>query len=133
MNKMLDLIVVLVSAGGEEVDGVVEVEVVVTEEVATDELVDGGLVLGVQALELVGHVELLQLQSIWQDHLCLPLQCLLCLERRDVRHRREHCRRLCCTETRDKREKREERKEKEKRERWQGLRGRGGMKGGLRV
>ena len=60
----------LVSASREQVDGVLEVKVVVSVEVSADEVVDLFLGLDVQVLELVHRRELLDVKTVRQDTVC---------------------------------------------------------------
>lgn len=64
------LVAVLVPTGGEEVQSVVQIEVVVTVEMATYEIVD--LLLGdsVKVLELVHCGELGDVQTVGEDSIC---------------------------------------------------------------
>jgi hypothetical protein len=61
---------VLVSAGSEQVDGVLQVKVIVAVEVASDEVVNLLLGLDVQVLELVHRGELDHIQTVGQDPIC---------------------------------------------------------------
>lgn len=74
------LVPVLVAAGDEEVEGFVEIEVVVAVEVTADELVD--LLLGdrVKILKLVKGRKFLHVQSVRRDEVRLSLKQMLGFE-----------------------------------------------------
>src|ERR1051326_1581072 len=59
-----------------------------------NKVIDLLLVLLVQVLELVGRRKLLDVQAVRQHTIGLPLQQMLALECRDMRHRRENIRRV---------------------------------------
>jgi len=65
------LVPVLVPSGGEHVDRVLEVKVVVSVKVTSDELVDLGLGEGVQVLELVHRLELDNVETVGEDSVCM--------------------------------------------------------------
>ena len=86
LDKHVDaLVAVFVAAGGEEVEGVVEIEVVVAVEVAAREIVDLFLGLGVQVLELVHGRELDHVEAVREHAVGLALQEVLALVGGDVR------------------------------------------------
>lgn len=71
-SKRLDehihtLVPVLVSSGSEQVDGVLEVKVIMTVEVTPDEIVDLLLGLDVQVLEFVHRGEFDDVETVGQD------------------------------------------------------------------
>lgn len=61
------LVTVLVSTGGKEVESVLKVEVVMTVEMSSDEVVDFGLGEGVHVLELVHGRELGHVKTVGDD------------------------------------------------------------------
>lgn len=80
------LIAVLVTTCGEEVQGLVGVEIVVAIEVTTDKVVDSLLVYLMQVLELVGCRELLDVQTVGQDTIRLALEQMFTLVSSDMRY-----------------------------------------------
>lgn len=60
----------LVSSGGEHVDGVLQIKIVVSVEVATNKFVDLLLGHGVQVLEFVHGRKLFHVQTVRQDTIC---------------------------------------------------------------
>jgi hypothetical protein len=64
------LVPVLVPSRGEHVDRVLEVKVVVSVKVTSDELVDLGLGKGVQVLELVHRLELDDVETVGENSVC---------------------------------------------------------------
>lgn len=83
------LVAELVSAGDEEVQGFVQVEVEMPVEVTAHELVQLLLRHGVEVLELVQRRELLDIQPIRRDEVRLALQQMLRFVARDLRDSRE--------------------------------------------
>ncbi len=88
------LIAILVATGGEEVECVLRVEVVVAVEMPAHKVVDLDLGLLVQILELVGGRELLHVQTVGQDTVRLSLQKMLALVCGDVGNRCKHISRV---------------------------------------
>ena len=76
----------LVASGGEQVERLVQVEVVVAVEVAAHEVVDLLLGESVQVLELVQGAELLDAEAVGRDDVGLALEQVLGLVARDARH-----------------------------------------------
>lgn len=64
----------LIAAGRKHVERFVEVEVEVAVEVSAHKLVYLVLGQGVQVLELVQGGELLDVETVWRDHLCFALE-----------------------------------------------------------
>jgi len=79
-------ITVLVTTSGEEVQGLVGVEVVVAVEVTTNEVIDALFVYLVQVLELVSCRELLDVQAVGQDTVGLAFEQMLTLVSSDMRN-----------------------------------------------
>ena len=79
------LVAVLVTTSSEEVEGVLEIEVIMAIEMTPHEVMDAILGDGVQVLELVHGRELDDVQTIGQDTIGLTLQKMLGLVGSDVR------------------------------------------------
>lgn len=79
------LIAVFVATGGEEVESLVGIKVVVTIEVTSHEIIDPLLADLMQVLELVSGGELLDIQTVGQNTVRLALEEMLALVGGDVR------------------------------------------------
>lgn len=90
LNEHVDtFITVLVTTSGEEVQGLVGVEVIMAIEVTTNEVVDALLVDLMQILELVSCRELLDIQTVGQNTVGLALEQMLTLVSSDMRYSSE--------------------------------------------
>lgn len=89
------LVSVLVSTGGEEVQSVVKVEIVVTVKVTANKVVDLLLRCLMQVLELVHGRELDDVHTVGQDSIRFSLEQMFRFVRRDVRDSREDVRGMC--------------------------------------
>jgi len=83
------LVAIFVAASGEEVQGVGRIEVIMTVEVAADEVVYLLLGLLVKVLEFMGSCEFGDVHAVGENTIRWPSQQVLALIRGDVRNRRE--------------------------------------------
>jgi hypothetical protein len=88
---------VFVPSGGEEVEGLFWIEIVVTIEMTSDEFGDAVLVDLMQVLEFVRGGEFLHIQTIGQNTVGLSLEQVLALVSRDMADRGEDISRVCGT------------------------------------
>ncbi|KAF1764284.1 hypothetical protein GCK72_004231 [Caenorhabditis remanei] len=73
-----------VTAGGEKVEGFVQIEIQMTVEMTANELIDLLLVLSVQILELVESGELDDVETVRRENIGLSAQEMLGFETRDL-------------------------------------------------
>lgn len=85
----------LVPTGGEEIEGVLQVEIIMAVEVAPNKVADLLLRVRVQVLEFMHGRELLDIQPIGEYAVRLPLEKMLALEGGDVRDRCKDVRGMC--------------------------------------
>jgi hypothetical protein len=89
------LVAVLVPAGREHIESIIEVEIVVPVKVPPDKLVDLGFARRMQILEFVDRLELDDVQTVREHTVRFSFQQMLALVRGDMRHRRKHICAVC--------------------------------------
>lgn len=96
-SKRLDehvdtLVAVLVPSSSEHIQCIVDIKVIMSVEMPTDELIDLRLGCGVQVLELVHRLEFDDVKPVGDDAVGLSFEEMLRLVRGDVRYSREYVR-----------------------------------------